>query len=781
MGSVIHASRAALLKEILDTPTASHLIVGPFGIGKTAFLNELGTQLFASGVVVMRLSVPKSAEATDPAARSLHTFRQCLDIARQFGDQLGHQGEPRLLRNITGLTRRAQFNPISINQSISASDHASVQADHAQSVHFHWGDYLATLDGLLCDEIATAVGSRTRKVKLAILIEDVHNLDGLHSGAWMAELLRRIDGAWVIATRRPGDDAGVLSPAFTQHELGPLSTGDVVAQLERCFGKPPSPTLVELTCTATGRLPWAVDFLTARMAGAPALTQHELRDLLERTDIRADLSGLVDVCLVHLPGALRAGLESLSILRDFDNRVAAYMLAELSLAETSDKFLQQLSQAHLLDISVTAGEDPARSSDPARPQSCMHIPSIIRTAVCKRGSQQNSLYIAGRHCRAAHFYRTAVDELSATLADPFSHWAATEGGISQRYLSEWVYHVANGTQRLSAADRDKILRWYLEGFFWYDWKVPHWFCQRLLEYCDEFRRAGASVDWIDCLQSLHKHYPRGWQKNADPTTWRVVANALIQLRAYVRQPGGPPAAATDGSQVYALATYLLAQSYYFSGLHLELAAERYIEAARWFVGEENAWCRTYVLLQQADLAVRLGDPDTASASYATLLAAAKQSEDIEMFCHTLLMRADERWQSGAVAEAIAADLQAVLHAMAYQVRQLFLPEMVNFPDAYTREVYAEAVSRATAHLDALEVADAALASGARRAIARIFAAFWEYDGALPASLFPPGPGDDDLGRSESEYVSRVRWLVEQWDSLLWNLDIRPEAIGLARS
>jgi hypothetical protein len=118
MNNVIDASRAALLDLMLGRPAEAHLIVGPFGIGKTELLNKLGDQLCASGYTVLRVVAPDNPESTEPATRSLHAFRQCLDIAKQFGDQLTAHGEPRLSRNVAALTRRAQFNPIHINQSI---------------------------------------------------------------------------------------------------------------------------------------------------------------------------------------------------------------------------------------------------------------------------------------------------------------------------------------------------------------------------------------------------------------------------------------------------------------------------------------------------------------------------------------------------------------------------------------------------------------------------------------------------------------------------------------
>jgi hypothetical protein len=617
-----------------------------------------------------------------------------------------------------------------------------------------------------------------RKSAIAILIDDIHHLEGFHSEAWLLDVLRRIRGARVIATRRSSSTTPALVRAFSQHPVGPLLRQDVAAHLERCLGATANAALVDLVCATTGRLPWAVAFLTERLVRSPDMSQQELQDLLDSANVSSDLADLVDVCLVRLPPDLRLGLDRLSILRDFDRRAAAYMLADLSLTQDSDTVLRNLSQAHLLDVAASDDQGPARASDPANFEICMHIPDIIRAAVSRQNSQRAPFYLAVLHRRAADFYRLAVEQISADLSDPFLHWAAIEGGISQRYLSEWIYHVANSAEKISHSERSKIIRWYLEGFFWYDWKVAHWFCQRFLGYCEEIRRSNTSVEWLDCLYSFHRHYPRGWRKDADRATWKIVVDALIQLRGYARQPGGPPAEATDSSQVYALSTYLLAQAFHYSRTNLEVAVERYQEAARWFVGEGNTWCRMYVLLQQADLAIQLGDPSVARISFTSLLASAKRFEDIEMFCHTLLMRADERWQSGRLREAIMANLLATLHGIAYQVQQLVLPEIVQFPDAYTREVYEETVSRASAHLDELEQMDAALAAAARRSMKRIFAAFWEYDGAIFPDSFPPSPADSDLGRPESDYVSRVRWLVETQDSLLWNLDVSPETIGM---
>jgi hypothetical protein len=777
--NVLHASHAALLESVVSRPAEAHLIAGPFGIGKTGLLNELGDRLSASRCIVLRIAVPDNPESAASATRSLHGFRQCLDIATQIGDQFKTIGEQRLSRNLTVLTRRAQFNPITVNQSISATDQASVNAGGAQSVQLNWGEHLTILDGLLGDEVVTAINHRMKKSAIAILIDDIHHLEGFRGEAWLVDIVRRTPGARVIATRRLSRATPMLARAFSRHALGPLPRQDVAVYLGRRLGATASVALVDLVCATTGRLPWGVAFVAERLIRSPDMTQRELEELLDTTNVSSDLADLVDVCLVRLPPELRQAIDQLSVLRDFDRRAAEYMLAaDQPSAEHADTLLADLHQELLLEAAASDERGLTRSSDPASSQGCIRMPDIIRTAVMKRNSRRDPFRFVALHRRASGFYSSAVERVSADLDDPFLHWSAIEGGVSQRYLSEWIYHVANTTETIPSDERSKIVRWYLEGFFWYEWKVPHWFCQRLLGYCEVVRRGSSSVEWLDCMHTLHQHYPRGWRKEADPATWHRVIDALIQLRGYVRKPGAPPTEATDSSQAYALATHLLAEALHFSRADLDVAAERYQEAARWYVGDSNAWCRSYALLHQADLATQQGNPTLARAELSSLLASAKHYEDIEMFCHALRLQGDERWLSGRLEEAMMASLLAVLHAIAYQTRQIFLPEMVHFPDAYTREVYKETVSRASARVGELEQVDSALATTARRAAKRLFASFWEYDNTISADSFPPPPADVDLGRTESDYVSRVRWLVEKQSALLWNVDVSPSALGM---
>lgn len=786
MPDALRASRTQLIESIVAGTAEAHLVFGPFGTGKTELLKEVGARLTALGCTVLQVAVPDDAQAPDPAHRPQHAFRQCLSIAQQIGDQLSAAGEPKLSRAIPTLVRQAQFSPITINQSITATDSASVHADGVQSVELHWDQHLTVMESLLGDAVVSAVSQRLRRSAVAVLFDDIHNLQAPQGHGWLLDVLRRIPLARVIATQRPGVVPSALTRAFSLHRLDPLRRDDVAAYLAQRWGSTVTDSQVDLVCAATGRLPWGVTFVAERLIRSPDVTRRELEDILESAKVGSDLVDLVDASLTRLPPELRHALDRLAVLRDFDDRAAVHMLnaddgpGAGPGTRHATTLLNELRQVFVLEITTRYERGRTRSSDPTDPGTLMHLPDIVRAAVSRQNMRRDPYQVTALHRHAAHFYRAAVEEANARLEDPFGHWSTIEGGVAQRYLSEWIYHVANAGSALSRTERTRILRWYFEGFFWYEWKVPHWFCQRLLEYCEAIRRTNTSVEWLDCVHRLHRHYPRGWRKEAKPEIWRIVIEALVQLRGYMRQPGPPPAEATDASQTYALITHLLGEALYFSRMNLQTAGDRYREAARWYVGESNAWCRTYIRLHLAELELARGDPTPTRVEFADVLVAARNYEDIELYCHALRLRADERRVSGQWAEAVAAGVLAVLHALAYQARQLFLQEMMNFPDAYTREVYDETVTRTSALIDRLQQLNPALAAKTRQAVIRLFRPFWEYDNdaTAPTGLFPPPPADVDLGRPESGYVSRVAWLMERRESLLWSLDVDPGALGL---
>ncbi|MET8850380.1 hypothetical protein [Amycolatopsis sp. NPDC004625] len=774
MAETLSPAREATVAAILEDDTRPHLVTGPFGVGKTRLLGAVEARLVARDHLVLRVFVPPDGGPADGIGRTLAQFRRTLDISRQLGDQLKRFGYPRLARATATLTRKAQFTPVRVQQTISASGRSTVHADGAQGLQIQWGDHLGVLDRSLRDHVVEAIARVGRRRRVALLIDEVQHLDETHGVTWLLELIRSLDGVRVVAARR-GAVGTVLGRVFRCHGLGPLSRDDVAAHLAQRVGGPVEPALVDHVCLVTGRLAWGVGVLAEGLArtraagtGTPVIPTGPL-----------ELDELFGHVLAALPKDLRTALEQLSVLREFDRAAAVHMLETGGTpAGRAEALLNELVDALLVETDVLGEYPQGRSVDVAHASTSLRLPELVRRVADASVRAQGAERPVELHRRAAGFYQVAVDAAGAESADPFSHWSALEGGLAQRYFSEWVHHVAHAEPRLRAETRSKIIRWYLEGFFWYEWKVPHWFCSSLLSYCAEIRRTGEDAGWLDCLAQLHQNYPRGWRKAAEPAVWRRAIDALTHLRTTGWQPGGPPAEVTDNGQVYALATHLLAECFHYSGAGPRTADERYAEAAEWYVGEYNNWNRRYVELHRIELAVGSGLREVGPGEFAGLLAFAREVGDVEMFCFALRVSADAHLNRGEFRHAAAAIAAATLHALAYQAKQILLPQMHNFPDGYTREVYLELVARTRALVEAIRDRDAALASRVETALLDLFAPFWDGGAGERDAMLPPPPSDQELGVGDSDYVRRVRWLVELRSRHLWRVEVDPAELGL---
>ncbi|UOZ06776.1 AAA family ATPase [Amycolatopsis sp. WQ 127309] len=778
MPEAFSRNRDAIVDAILDNYTSPHLVGGPFGAGKTWLLSRLEECLEARGYLVIRAAVPSAADPDDGIGRTFDRFRQTLDFVRRIGERLRHSGHPRLAKATATLTRKAQFTPVHFEQTIAASGRSTVNAAGAQGIHFQWGDHLGGLDGALRDHVVEAITRAGRRRRVALLVDDAQHLDASGGTAWLLELVRALGGALVVVARRGGGADTALGHVCRVHALGPLSRDDVAAHLAQRLGRGVRPALVDDVCLTTGRLAWGVGVLAEGLAREPA--EGGGRAVVPAGPV--ELDELIGRVLAAMPKELRSALDHLAVLREFDRATAVHMLgADGTPAGRAEVLLDELVDALLVETDV-AREDPrARSADVTHPLTALRLPELVRKVACASVRARRPDGLAELHRRAADFCQSAVDAASVAAGDPFAHWSAIEGGLSQRYFSEWVYHVAHAEPRLRAGTRDKIIRWYLEGFFWYEWKVPHWFCSRLLSYCAEIRRTNTDVEWLDCLTTLHQNYPRGWRKEAPPEAWRRAIDALTHLRTVVRRPAGPPAEVTDDGQVFALATHLLAECFHFVGTNPEVADERYLEAAEWYVSDYNSWNRRYTCLHRLELAVRHGLREVGFDELAELLGYAKDVGDVEMFCLALRVSADAHLRRGELGHAAAKTAAATLHALAYQAKQLLLQQMNDFPDGYTREVYLEMIARTEALVAEIRQRDTAFAARVEKSVVDLFAPFWEGGDDCAGgreTLLPPPPSDRELGVVDSGYVRRVRWLVELRNRYLWRVDVDPAEFGL---
>jgi hypothetical protein len=763
-------SRQRVFDAVLNGPDLAHELVSPWGMGKTWLMRRLMESLLHDGYQVLHLAIGPEPSPVQGSAHPLACFRWALNLAGAVAGQLPGREGRRLRRSIDMAARKASFLPIKIDQSIHAGDHAVVRAEHAQSVHIDvaWSAHVGRLMDVLEQDVAGAVLKNRHGRPGALFIDDFHHLGYPEVRHWLLNAARRLPATLLVVARHR--DQGEQNTGFRRYPLRAFAGEEIAGYLSARLGRPVSGRLVELVGNVTGRMPWAVTLAAEAIAREPEDAENDLRRLLRTDGIDQRFSELLDLFFAdHPQQSLRTALERLSIPRRFDRNLAALLLEGRLPAETAVKdVLTELRGALLLDSAKDQEEPPARGASPGGVPEQLSVPDAVRAIVLTEMREQDPHTWTDLHVTVADHYWTKICARSAEDGGAlFSYWSRFENRSWPRLLTEWIHHVALIPGRDPSEVRTLVTRSYLEGFFWYDWYVPHWFCERLLDACGQLRADGANTSWLDSLEQLHSAFPRGWRHDASPEQWRRCTDALLKLRDDAAPPDAvPPASPTDRSQILALVNHLLGDVTRCQNGD-PVRGAKFLETARtWYVGDDVSWSHAYLDLHEADLWMRAGDPRPAGDRLRRLERTAREMNDNEMLTLVMQMAADRLWHFGRREEAMNCHLGAVAHALRYQIRQLELTNMSHFPDAYTRELYVEMTSRARERLTTLRAEGGPPAARFEDAARHTFASFWRDGDAPPDALFPPPPDDRDLGVEDSDYARRVRWWTEDSEELL---------------
>lgn len=756
-----------VLDAVLENDDLVHEISSPWGTGKTWLLQRLQHSLADQGKRVIYLSVGPEPAPSEEGAHPLAELRYCLNLANAIAEQFPGRPGRRLRRAIETAGKKGSFLPIEINQSIHAGENAVIHAGEAQSVHITaaWSAHVAGLTEALARDVAAAIGEAA---PAALLVDDFHHLGYPEVSRWLVSTLERLEKTRVVVAWERDPQTRVLGGRFRAHALRPFSEGEIASYLSQRLGQPASRSLCQLVDAATGRMPWAVALIAEAVAHEPEGRVKDLRRLLGTIDVADRVSHLLDIFFAGRKGAVqRCHLEVLSVPRRFDAELAATLLAdslpdEVTVAEA----LAEMRRTMLLHSTQEHEVLPTRIATPGHAPEEFSLPTAIQSVIAAELRDRDPSAWRGLHAKVAGHYWEKIIAWSGRDdgGNIFSYWSRFENQTWPRLLTEWIHHVAQSPAGDLSQVRTLVTRWYLEGFFWYEWSVPHWFCERLIDACQELHTAGADTAWLDSLEVLHTTFPRGWQHQASSEQWQRCTDALLKIRYDAEAvQSSPPELANSASQIYAIASHLLGHSVLFQSGPPEQGMRFYTAARQWYVGEQNDWSRTYLDVHEIDLWMRSGDLTRAEDLPGTETAA-RELNDYEMLTLVIRMEADRLWLTGRREKALGGYLKAIMHALSYQAKQLNLPNINYFPDVYTRELYVEMVTRTTERLDELTAGEKPLADRFAATARHLFAPFWRD--AAPDRLFPPPPGPDDLGLEDSDYIRRVRWCVEQRGQVL---------------
>jgi hypothetical protein len=369
------------------------------------------------------------------------------------------------------------------------------------------------------------------------------------------------------------------------------------------------------------------------------------------------------------------------------------------------------------------------------------------------------------HLRAAAYYRARLEGYQETqrvtsLYEALYH--QLEDPAWQELQREWLYHLGNAPDRRAAWL--EFAQTYLLAFQWWGRYHEYPFCTALLADWHDTLTAPADQHFGNLLRTFQAGYPPGPNyRKIGQGDWLGVKRALDALRSDLNLAGDftelPDA---SSRQVRVLLDFFLAEACRF-GLADPAGAEQLYQAA----GEEGAtvddtgaWFAAWMTYMLADLHMEMGDLDRAQAEGEVALAGAEQAEDPELLANSQRVLGDIAWLRGEEAVALRNYSSALYRAYRFQIEP-------SGPDLYNRQFYQEMRERAVARLQEL------WGSGQQEAAVRwgrALCTFWRMDdraeGVAPqlrlllaedrvadlqVLLFPRGPQDEELGRTDSDF------------------------------
>jgi len=792
--------RDAELRELLaclPTDGQGRLVglVGAHGIGKKSLLQRFG-QVAAEQQGVRVLLGEEGHTVRDwgagPAWSGLYGRHATPQSARELLDRSGRflnlltedidpAGFPRFAKVLTD-ARKALNGP-----SADASSDAAERAGPDSGRRLR----LAQLQAEVDDAFVTDWAGRFQRLVLLPLV----GFDALVDdpvGHWFARLAPRLSNTLTVVPLLPGPGAtDILDRADRVIRLSPFTANDVSTYLTlpSQFGDRLKPGVSREVQVFTAGHPFAVKLTSdalRRHFGAETPDAGQARQLL--ASLPRDEAKRFERVLVRVDGGLYEAVEAASAVQSFDEGLLAKLLGGTG-SEAAEDLIEQMSILGLLD----PGNDGSRR---------LHdfVRAVIQPALRRKDRWRQLNAIAIDH------YLARIEEIEERCASgTYGRWLKYEHTEWQAAKSEWLHHtteIASGRADIRADFAEA----FLEAFFWWGCYIDFPFCVRLLDELELIARDDDDRYLLSNLRILLKEYPTGYRKPPGEH-WNNVRRALRHVRdlcgltnwARLRRP---PSAGDNPARVrvYGLIQTFTAHSHRYGGTP-DKAADPYRQAIAAYSHVDDGWTVAWLRFEWAELCAERGlvaeSGRHAREAATTLLALAKPTDgqegelDEELIANLHRLLGDIEWPSNPAQSGLEYGL-AVVHAYLSQSWPNPLQENISPPDPYTQMFYAEITERAAARILAAR-ADPAVDTAAF--VAAMTSPFDDaFEGQLPAgfapdgttladgsnatpaavavaaSLFPPGPTDEDLLQNPSVFLDAFDDLKEDLTVQLDSLD-----------
>jgi hypothetical protein len=787
-----------ILAHVIDpaAPFSRFDIVGDVGMGKTALLDMVGQRCSERGLLVLTAVAPRFDSAKDPELANLDACSALIaDLKTSIGAfQRQHPETAEVTSAAMDALARAR-NPsliyhLAVNSTSTINVGQSTSSVIVGNMTVYKGQVLTPQELLAILQNATeeALRGLTEEHKLAILVDDVHRLDGTSVQDWLRALLRQLPSRCTVTARRPGSDSWRQGRTATDRtiELQNMSLAEVGAYLDDqglAFTEEDTRGLFDLTgghgvAVAT----WcdlALNSGATRFADLVDLGQEAVHDegfisLVEPVQSAVDqlaaqvlgyqvpLFGLLTIAEAVTPGLI-------AMLEGDDGQQPS--------ESEADKIYSLLARRRFISV-VDRNVEEAVS-----------LTRAISEVAWRRLREEDRVGFRRMHARAELYERERVDldrELKPKEKDqePFAAWTRFEQITWVQGVARWLGHTQWLDREQFGTMKPALAKIYLDAFWWWDDYLRSKATSDLGTALRKVAQHQQDEQWTDTLEKFSDHWVSSWDEaelRSDPAKWQSVMDAVRALLNMFNLERGRIPHDLTLRRIYILLCNLYGKALWYAGNATQADAEKadeWLEAAflacqRQPADDEakpnpNGWIGSWARLRRAEIWAVLNRPR--SIGYlAGLDRTAIEDEDDDLRVGVVMLTGDLWWRSGEFARALEVYSRAILLSFAYNGKQ---EKRRKAPNLYTKSLYASTIRRTGEKVselvragdpEALEVIDTALAG-----VKRLFQPYWDRVAGRPNppaepsrfELPVPPPWVGDILQIDSEYFADLEFLVD---------------------
>lgn len=807
--------RDEILAHVNDpsSPFRRFDVVGEVGSGKSALLGQIAEHCRARGVLVLDIAVLPVTQAADASTRERHLADAlaCAELIASFMDSINRFGKQH--PESTATTSRAiealaeTRNPQVIHYHVVNMDISVERSKDLQSIGNVALDGSTSDDGGLQEQLTrlrdgteSALLDLGREYKLAILIDDVHQLDGTATQDSLRALLRRIPTVCTVTTRRPGSDKWSRGHANDDRiiEIQNMDLDEVSEYLKDRhleFGNDEARKLFDWTAghgfaVAT----WCALALDSGVSSFTELVDYAHQATVDHgfVNLTERVGQAVDQIPVDVLGYKVPLFALLAVARVITADLIIMLDGGTEKKISSDQAEQIYSK--LADKSFMAAIDDKSKKG-------VYLTRAI-SDMAERRLRKNHLEVFRKmHSYAELHQRKQVNlDREFEVDTPLKAWTRFEIPVWVRTVEGWLDHARWLDRQQFEQMKPTLVKLYLDAFWWWDDYLGSLATSLLRTALKRVADQQHDTPWMNAIEKFSDHWVQSWDETelrADPSEWQSVMEALTALRNMFNLQRTRIPSDLTLRRILILICQFYGKAVWFAG---EADVKRANEADKWLAaaaaacatqeGEKdadnpNGWIGSWAQLRRAEVWSTL-DPPRSAQYLDGLDSKALEDEDSDLRVGIAMLIGDLRWRNGELDWALEAYSRALLISYAYNARQEATRKA---PNLYTQALYASIIRRVEKQTSELENAgDFETLNKALGTMRELFGPYWDRintradpSSELPrfALPVPPPPNANEISMLEEKDESSA--LASEYVMALEELAVHQEEIILQTS